>query len=77
MICHPLYGELYAVYATDKSYCVYKPDEGSSRKTLIVECSGKKFSRHDRDLKDVMIRSCKKSLDKAATVQFRDSIMTI
>ena len=74
---HPMYGELYAVHATDKSYCAYKPDDGSSRKTLIVECSGEKFSRHDRALKDVMIRSCKQSLGKAATVQFRDSIMTI
>ena len=72
---HPLFGEIYAVYAKDKSYCVYRPDESSSKKTLLVECSGTKFSRHDRALRDVMMRSCKKGLDKAATVKFRDSIL--
>eukprot|EP00959_Pyramimonas_sp_CCMP1952_P390432 8181399-Pyramimonas_sp.AAC.1 len=49
---HPLFGGLYAVYASKKSYCVYKPDEGS-KPTLLVEITESKTTTHATALRDL------------------------
>ena len=70
---HPLFGELYCVYAANKSYCVYKPDPDSPKQTLLVEVVNKKTPAHATTLRDLMLKSCTDGLNKAQTVMLRNS----
>ena len=72
---HPTLNDVWAVYATSKSYCLYKLTPESTKKTLLVEVSGNKVDNHAVLLRDVMIASCRRDLSKDETVALRDSWM--
>ena len=70
---HPSFGEVHAIYATKKSYLLYRTSPDSPKKTLLVEVTEKKTSAHATVLRDVMLSCCRDNLNKAQTVALRNS----